>query len=176
MTYNQHINHVLTPVLHSKVLTVADVAAESNGSIPPQAMTILSITWEMRWIVLCTKMTLSLLFTKSITVFVEWLSKDKWCLLIMLKKGNHICLLEGREDKRVLFSPHLESWGNIMMQQAFWGVYTSSEYADHSLSVVTICAVFQFWTINTIDLTLDIKVELNYPKLGAKFEATKTKR
>lgn len=118
-----HKSHVLTPILYSsEVLTVADVAAESNGSIPPQAMTILSITWEMRWIVLCTKMILSLLFTKSITVFVEWLSKDKWCLLIKPKKKITICLLEGREDKKVLLL-HLESWVKIMTQQAYGGVY-----------------------------------------------------
>lgn len=60
-----------------KSLTVADVAAESRGNMPPQAMIMLSITWEMRWMVLCTNMTLSLLFTKSITVFVEWLSKTQ---------------------------------------------------------------------------------------------------
>lgn len=98
-----HNIHVSTPTVEWS-LTVAEVAAESNGSIPPQAMTILSITWEMRWIVLCTKMTLSLLFTKSITVFVEWLSKDKLCLLMKLRKGNHsipyTCLRRGRKCSR----------------------------------------------------------------------------
>lgn len=32
-------------------------------------------------------MTLSLLFTKSITVFVEWLSRDKSCLLMKQRAG-----------------------------------------------------------------------------------------
>lgn len=78
-------------------LTVADVAAESNGKIPPQAMIMLSITWEMRWIVLCTNTTLSLLFTKSITVFVEWLSKN-------LKMGKKIKDIQNRPLFLVYFN------------------------------------------------------------------------
>lgn len=131
--------------LYSKVLTVADVAAESNGSIPPQAMTILSITWEMRWIVLCTKMTLSLLFTKSITVFVEWLSKDKWCLLIKPKKRNQFAYLRGGRIRRC-FCFILKAEVMIMMQQECWGC-TSSEDADHSISGDPIHAPFQCWNI-----------------------------
>lgn len=68
-------NHL--SALETEFLTVADVAAESKGNMPPQAIIILSSTWEMRWIVLCTNMTLSLLFTKSITVLVEWLAQNK---------------------------------------------------------------------------------------------------
>lgn len=50
---------------------------------------------------LCTKMTLSLLFTKSITVFVEWLSKDKLCLLMKLQKGNQSMPAEGEAEKKM---------------------------------------------------------------------------
>lgn len=52
-------------------LTVEEVAAESRGKMPPQAMMRLSTTWEMRWILLWTNTTFSLLFTKSKIVFVE---------------------------------------------------------------------------------------------------------
>lgn len=57
------------------VLTVGDVAADNKGRIPPQAMIMLSTIWEMRCIVLCTKIIFSLLLTKSITDLVEWLLK-----------------------------------------------------------------------------------------------------
>lgn len=46
-------------------------------------------------------MTLSLLFTKSITVFVEWLSKDKLCLLMKLQKGNQSMPAEGEAEKKM---------------------------------------------------------------------------
>lgn len=52
-------------------LTVEEVAAESRGKMPPQAMMRLSTTWEMRWMLLWTNTTFSLLFTKSKMVFVE---------------------------------------------------------------------------------------------------------
>lgn len=52
-------------------LTVEEVAAESRGKMPPQAMMRLSTTWEMRWMLLWTNTTFSLLFTKSKIVFVE---------------------------------------------------------------------------------------------------------
>lgn len=54
-------------------LTDEEVAAESRGRMPPQAMMRLSSTCEMRCTVLWTNTTFSLLFTKSITVLVEWL-------------------------------------------------------------------------------------------------------
>lgn len=65
------------PLEGNVVLTVGDVAADNSGRIPPQAIIILSTIWEMRWIVLCTKIIFSLLLTKSITDFVEWLLKEK---------------------------------------------------------------------------------------------------
>ena len=58
---------------YSNLLTEEEVAAESRGRIPPQAIMRLSSTWEMRCTVLCTNTTFSLLLTKSITVLVEWL-------------------------------------------------------------------------------------------------------
>lgn len=57
----------------SEVLTEDEVAAESRGKMPPQAMMRLSTTWEMRWMLLWTNTTFSLLFTKSRIVLVEWL-------------------------------------------------------------------------------------------------------
>lgn len=70
-------NHTTHPLGGGQVLTVGDVAAESKGKIPPQAMMMLSTIWEMRWMVLCTKMMFSLLLTKSITDFVEWLKQQE---------------------------------------------------------------------------------------------------
>lgn len=61
----------LQTTARSKTLTVEEVAAESRGKMPPQAMMRLSTTWEMRCILLWTNTTLSLLFTKSKIVFVE---------------------------------------------------------------------------------------------------------
>ncbi len=54
-------------------LTDGEVAAESRGRIPPHAIMMLSTIWEMRWMVLWTNIMFSLLFTKSMTDFVEWL-------------------------------------------------------------------------------------------------------
>ena len=54
-----------------KGLTEEDVAAESSGKMPPQAIMRLSTTWEMRCMLLWTNTTFSLLFTKSRIVFVE---------------------------------------------------------------------------------------------------------
>lgn len=65
-------------------LTVEEVAAESRGKMPPQAMMRLSTTWEMRWILLWTNTTFSLLFTKSKIVFVEWLKSWKNTALLRL--------------------------------------------------------------------------------------------
>lgn len=56
-------------------LTAGDVAAESRGKIPPQAIMMLSTICEMRWMVLWTKMMFSLLLTKSMTDLVEWLQR-----------------------------------------------------------------------------------------------------
>lgn len=66
-------------------LTEGEVAADRRGRMPPQAMMMLSTIWEMRWIVLWTKMMFSLLFTKSITDLVEWL-KWKWSGVKIEKK------------------------------------------------------------------------------------------
>lgn len=60
-----------TPMEGVMTLTVEEVAAESRGKMPPQAMMRLSTTWEMRCMLLWTNTTFSLLFTKSRMVFVE---------------------------------------------------------------------------------------------------------
>lgn len=78
-------HYKIYPLGGDKELTVGDVAAESKGKIPPQAMMILSTIWEMRCIVLCTKIMFSLLLTKSITDFVEWLKQRKEQLFISSK-------------------------------------------------------------------------------------------
>lgn len=66
-----------TPTEGIMTLTVEEVAAESRGKMPPQAMMRLSTTWEMRCMLLWTNTTFSLLFTKSRMVFVEWLKSVK---------------------------------------------------------------------------------------------------
>lgn len=64
------------------------MAAESRGKMPPQAMMRLSNTWEMRWMLLWTKMTFSLLFTKSRIVLVEWLRDRRTIKTILLQIQN----------------------------------------------------------------------------------------
>ena len=49
--------------------------------LTPQAMMRLSVSWEIRWTVLTTKMALSAALTKSSTDLVEWLrqtGRQKW--------------------------------------------------------------------------------------------------
>ena len=70
-----NMQFTIYPLDGNIILTVGDVAADNSGKIPPQAIIILSTIWEMRWIVLCTNIIFSLLLTKSITDFVEWLQK-----------------------------------------------------------------------------------------------------
>lgn len=55
----------------SVMLTLGEVADASNGSKPPHAMMRLSASWLIKCTVFTTKIAFSLLFTKSITDFVE---------------------------------------------------------------------------------------------------------
>lgn len=54
-----------------EAFTLGEVAEASSGSSPPHAMIRLSASWLIRCTVFTTKIEFSLLFTKSITDFVE---------------------------------------------------------------------------------------------------------